>query len=74
MTADEETLSDLHKLVAVFLKTKIESGEATGAEINAAIKFLKDNDISAVAAPDSPLANLVDSMPFDVDDSSIQKH
>lgn len=65
--ATDENLGELHEMMALFLKERIASGEATGAEINAAIKFLKDNDISAVAAPNSPLGNLVSSMPFDVD-------
>jgi len=70
--ANEEKLARLHDLVADILTRRMESGEATAAEINAAIKFLKDNDISSVATPDSPLGNLVASIPFDIDENSLQ--
>lgn len=70
--ASEEKLAALHDLVAETLTARMASGEATAAEISAAIKFLKDNDISAVATVDSPLGSLVASMPFDIDENYIQ--
>jgi len=47
-TASESTLGDLHVIVAGALKTRIQNEEiCTAADINAAIKFLKDNNITA---------------------------
>jgi hypothetical protein len=62
--ATEAQLSLLHGVVAEQLKKRIESGEATAADFGAAIKFLKDNGIEAVKTPGSPLAGLLESLPF----------
>ena len=45
--ATEELLAELHKVVATGLIAKLSSDEASAADMNAAIKFLKDNDITA---------------------------
>jgi len=45
--ASEAKLSALHGSVADELKRRIEEGDATAADIGAAIKFLKDNHITA---------------------------
>ena len=47
LKADEDLLNGLHQLVAQSLIEKIQSGEATIQEIGAAIKFLKDNNVTA---------------------------
>jgi hypothetical protein len=57
----------LHVAVAQDLLAKIQSGEASAAELSAAIKFLKDNGIEALPTEGSPLGNLVDSLPFNVE-------
>jgi hypothetical protein len=57
-------LNDLHGLVATELARKIRNGEATAADFAVAAKFLKDNHIEALPSPGSPLASLVDSLPF----------
>lgn len=67
MTAPKELLESLHQAVAEDLLGKIKSGEASAAEISAAIKFLKDNGIEAIPAAGSPLGDLVDSLPFNVE-------
>lgn len=67
MTAPKELLENLHRAVAEDLLDKIKSGEATAAEISAAIKFLKDNGIEAIPSAGSPLGDLVDSLPFNVE-------
>lgn len=67
MTAPKELLESLHQAVAEDLLGKIKSGEASAAEISAAIKFLKDNGIEAIPASGSPLGDLVDSLPFNVE-------
>lgn len=65
MKASKDILEALHNAVAVDLLGKIQSGEATAAELSAAIKFLKDNGVEALAAPNSPMGNLLDALPFD---------
>jgi hypothetical protein len=70
--ATEDTLGELHKLVAQALTDKINNGDATPADINAAIKFLQNNGIEAIATDESPLGKLVDSLPtFDDEDEHI---
>lgn len=59
-----KTLSELHVTIAEELLRRIQSGEATAAELSVATKFLKDNGIEAVANNDSPLANLAASLPM----------
>lgn len=62
--ATEELLGELHEMVAKELLSKIKSGEATPAEINAAIKFLQNNGIEAVRGDgESPLDKLAASLP-----------
>lgn len=62
--ASREALETLHGTVATILTDKLRSGEATAADIQAAIKFLKDNGIDGVPAEDNPLGKLRDSLPF----------
>lgn len=56
--ATVDALADLHRVLAEKLKAKIESGEATAADFNAAIQFLRSNDIKAMPATDTPLEQL----------------
>lgn len=61
---EKEILESLHKAIANELVDRIKSGAATAADLSVAVKFLKDNGINAVAAPDSPIANLMANLPF----------
>ena len=61
--ASEEILGKLHEAVTLDLLRRIESGEASPAELNAAIKLLQNNGIEAIAIDESPLGKLVDSLP-----------
>ena len=78
MAALEEALGALHTLTAETLTKTLkegipivnkETGEIEGYApapapyIAAAIKFLKDNDITALPADNSPLNDLVNTMP-----------
>jgi hypothetical protein len=67
MTASKDILDSLHDAVAKDLLAKVQSGEASAAELTAAIKFLKDNGIESLPVAGSPLGNLVDSLPFNVE-------
>lgn len=70
--ATEEALGELHKLVAEELTRRIATGEASPADINAAIKFLQNNGIEAVASEDSPLGKLVAALPtFDDEEDHV---
>jgi len=64
MRNTDKILEQLHHGVAVTLLERVESGEATPAELSAAIKFLKDNGIDAVPKEGSPLVNLAKVLPF----------
>lgn len=44
--ASENELGSLHVLIAKVLKDKLGSTDCTAADVNAAIKFLKDNNIT----------------------------
>lgn len=62
--ASEELLGALHDAVAKDLLTRVLSGEASPAELNAAIKFLQNNGIeAALATEDSPLGKLAAALP-----------
>ncbi len=67
MTATKDMLDSLHRAVCEDLMAKIKSGEAKAADLAAAIKFLKDNGIEAIPVEGSPLGNLVDNLPFNVE-------
>lgn len=62
--ASEEILSALHETLAQKLLARIQDGTATAADLNVARAFLKDNGVDAVPAPQSPLGNLMENLPF----------
>jgi ABC-type Zn uptake system ZnuABC Zn-binding protein ZnuA len=68
MPATTKALGNLHDLVTRELIRRIESGEATAADLAQAIKLLKDNGITAVPTDNNPLGRLVvslkDRLPF----------
>ncbi len=66
-------LTQLHEGIAEELLARIQSGNATAAELTAAIKFLKDNGIDAHVKDASPLANLAQILPFQDPDAPITK-
>jgi len=59
--ASDDFLGNLHVAVANHLAARMASGNAEAAEVNAAIKFLKDNKIEALAN-DPHLQNLANKM------------
>lgn len=44
---------------------RIQSGEATAADLGAARQLLRDNGVQAAVTDESPIANLVKSLPFE---------
>lgn len=64
---NRDILDALHGAVAHDLLNRVKSGEATASELSVAVKFLKDNNANLdVITAESPLANLLQSLPFDV--------
>lgn len=61
--ASEEVLDALHAKVAEELLRRLIGGEASPAELNAAIKFLQNNGIEAVSTPGSNLDKLANALP-----------
>ena len=59
----EGELGSLHGIVAKALKDRILSGEASTADINAAIKFLKDNGIDCVGRENPDIVDLTAGLP-----------
>lgn len=58
MAADETLLSKLHNLVTKDLIARIESGEATAADLAVARGLLKDNHITCIPAEGSAVNEL----------------
>lgn len=64
---NEETLKAIHNALCTDLLHKIQSGEASSADLSVARQFLKDNGIDCAAGEGTPLHNLALSLPFDED-------
>jgi len=61
--ASEELFEELHALLTNEIIDRIKSGEATTADLRAAIDWLAKNDITGVAVSGSPLAGLAGLIP-----------
>jgi len=61
--ATEQQFSELHDMVTRELANRIRSGEASTADIKAAIEWLKTNDITGVQFDGNPLDKLASVMP-----------
>ena len=55
------------------MNARIKSGEATTADLRAAIDWLKANDITGVAMDNSPLAGLAGLIP-ELDFDEVNRH
>ena len=56
-------LESLHTVLTEELLARIRSGEASAGDLNVARQFLRDNHIEASPVEDSPLRNLLDTLP-----------
>jgi hypothetical protein len=70
--ATEDQFSELHDMVTRELANRIRSGEASTADIKAAIEWLKTNDITGVQFEGNPLDKLANVLPK-VDPELVQK-
>ena len=62
--ASTDELAALHALIADKMAAKIRSGDFTAADLNVARQFLKDNNITALNIPKSPINSLSNALPF----------
>ena len=65
--ASESALAELHGAVAKILTARLVSGEASTADINAAIKFLKDNSIECVGEQNDQINDILKELPTFLD-------
>lgn len=59
----DETLGTLHLKMAEHLLARVNSGDASAQELAAAIKFLKDNNITSAVDKGTPLGDLREAFP-----------
>ena len=71
--ASEDAFDKLHQLLTTELIARIESGEASTADLRAAIDWLAKNDVTGVAIEGSPLASLAGIIP-ELDFSDVERH
>lgn len=55
-------VGELHRLICEVLGKRLTSEDVSIGDINAAIKFVKDNGVSAVATPTNPLGRLHEAL------------
>ena len=70
--ASEDTFNKLHNLVTDEFVSRIESGEATTADLKAASDWLSRNDITGVPIDNTALGKLKEIMPT-IDFDAVQK-
>jgi hypothetical protein len=61
--ANEDLFDELHSLLTNELVGRIKSGEASTADLRAAIDWLSKNDITGLPISGSPLASLMGTIP-----------
>lgn len=71
--ASEEAFDELHALLTTEIINRIRSGEASTADLRAAIDWLKANDVTGVAVEGSPLASLAGLIP-ELTFDEVQEH
>ena len=64
----------LHRTLAENLLSRVKDPEAKSADLNVARQFLKDNGIDALPVENSPLSDLVKSLPdFSDEDTDLSE-
>ena len=67
---EKEMMELLHKTLAENLLLRVKDPEAKSSDLNVARQFLKDNHIEGIPADNSPLGDLVATLPnFNDDDA-----
>jgi hypothetical protein len=62
---NSDKLNKLQDVLIDELLRRVSTGEATAADLGAARQLLKDNGVQAIAVDNSPLADLINTLPFD---------
>ena len=73
-TATKDAMESLHKMLAETLIDRMKDPDVKAGDLNVARQFLKDNHIEGMAVENSPLADLVKTLPdFNDDDTDINE-
>lgn len=65
--ATQDSLSDLHGMLAQAMAEKLRSGEATASDLNVIRAFLRDNGVDTDPHTDNNIRSIVDELPeYDV--------
>ena len=71
---NKDLMEVLHRTLAENLLSRIQDPDAKSADLNVARQFLKDNGIDALPVDNSPLSELVKSLPdFNDDDADLSE-
>lgn len=62
-TATKDAMESLHKMLAETLIDRMKDPDVKAGDLNVARQFLKDNHIEGMAVENSPLADLVKTLP-----------
>ena len=73
-TATKDAMESLHKMLAETLIERMKDPDVKAGDLNVARQFLKDNHIEGMAVENSPLADLVKTLPdFNDEDTDINE-
>jgi len=73
-TATKDAMESLHKMLAETLIDRMKDPDVKAGDLNVARQFLKDNHIEGIAVENSPLADLVKTLPdFNDDDTDMNE-
>jgi hypothetical protein len=73
-TATKDAMESLHKMLAETLIERMKDPDVKAGDLNVARQFLKDNHIEGMAVENSPLADLVKTLPdFNDDDTDMNE-
>ena len=67
---NKELMDLLHRTLAENLLSRVKDPEAKAGDLNVARQFLKDNGIDALPVENSPLSDLVKSLPDFADEDT----
>ncbi len=65
MSDPSERLHNLQDILIDEMIRRIQTGEATAADLSAARQMLKDNGVQVQVTEESPFKTLVDTLPFE---------
>ncbi len=65
MSDPSERLHNLQDILIDEMIRRIQTGEATAADLSAARQMLKDNGVQVQVTEESPFKTLVDALPFE---------